>query len=71
MFVYPQFDPVAIALGPLLVRWYGLMYLLGFLVGWLGLRARARRADSPVSVAQVSDLIFYVAVGIIAGGRLG
>ena len=71
MFVYPQFDPVALALGPLQVRWYGLMYLCGFVLGWLGLRARARRADSPVSVAQASDLLFYVAVGIIAGGRLG
>ena len=71
VFQYPQFDPVAFALGPLLVRWYGLMYLLGFVLGWLGLRRRARRADSPVSPAQVSDLVFHVAVGVIVGGRVG
>ena len=71
MFEYSQFDPVAFALGPLQVRWYGLMYLLGFLAGWWGLRTRARRADVPITPVQVSDLLFYVAVGIIVGGRLG
>ena len=71
MFEYPQFDPVAFALGPLQVRWYGLMYLLGFLLAWLGLHSRARRGGGPVAAAAVSDLVFYVAVGIIVGGRLG
>ena len=67
MFEYPQFDPVAFAIGPLQVRWYGLMYLFGFVLAWLGMRSRARRADSPVTQAQVSDLVFYAAVGLILG----
>ncbi len=71
MFTFPDIDPVAIAIGPLQVRWYGLMYLGGFLLGWLGARRRARRPDSPVAPAQVDDLVFYVAIGVIAGGRLG
>ena len=71
MFEYPQFDPIAFAAGPLQVRWYGLMYLFGFALAWLGMRSRSRRADSPLSPAQVSDLVFYAALGIILGGRLG
>ena len=71
MFEYPQFDPIALAVGPLQVRWYGLMYLFGFVLAWLGMRSRARRADSPVTAAQISDLVFYAAMGIILGGRLG
>jgi phosphatidylglycerol:prolipoprotein diacylglycerol transferase len=71
MFEYPDIDPVAFALGPLKVHWYGLMYVLGFVVGWLGLRARAPRADSPVAPARVEDLMFYIAVGVFAGGRVG
>src|SRR5690554_5416780 len=47
------------------------MYLLGFLVGWLGARYRARRPDSPVAPVQVDDLIFYTAFGVIVGGRVG
>jgi phosphatidylglycerol:prolipoprotein diacylglycerol transferase len=71
VFTYPDIDPIAISIGPLAVRWYGLMYLGGFALGWLGARARARRADSPIGPARVDDLVFYVAVGVIAGGRLG
>ena len=71
VFEYPQFDPIAFGIGPLQVRWYGLMYLFGFALAWLGMRSRARRADSPVTQAQVSDLVFYAAVGLILGGRLG
>jgi phosphatidylglycerol:prolipoprotein diacylglycerol transferase len=71
VFTFPDIDPVAISIGPLQVRWYGLMYLGGFLLGWLGARSRARRPDSPVAPAQVDDLVFYVAIGVIAGGRLG
>jgi phosphatidylglycerol---prolipoprotein diacylglyceryl transferase len=47
------------------------MYLGGFALGWLGIRARARRADAPVPPARVDDLIFYIAVGVILGGRIG
>jgi phosphatidylglycerol---prolipoprotein diacylglyceryl transferase len=53
------------------VHWYGLMYVAGFIVGWFGMRARAVRADSPVTRAKVEDLVFYIAVGVFAGGRIG
>lgn len=71
MFTYPDIDPIAFELGPLQVRWYGLMYLIGFALGWFGIRLRARRADSPISPERVDDLIFYVALGVIVGGRVG
>lgn len=71
MFQYPDIDPVAFALGPLQVHWYGLMYVLGFIAGWLGLRARSRRADSPVAPGRVEDLVFYIAIGVFVGGRVG
>ncbi|MFL2539258.1 MAG: prolipoprotein diacylglyceryl transferase family protein, partial [Candidatus Rariloculaceae bacterium] len=71
MLQYPDIDPIAFGLGPLQVRWYGLMYLIGFALAWFGLRARARRQDSPISHMAVDDLIFYVALGVILGGRVG
>ena len=71
MFHYPDIDPIAFELGPLQVRWYGLMYLIGFLLGWLGIRVRSKRADSPVPPNRVDDLVFYVALGVIIGGRVG
>lgn len=71
MFVYSHPDPIAISLGPLHVRWYGLMYLLGFLAGWWLARRRAARPGSTWTPAAVDDLIFFCAIGVIAGGRLG
>ena len=71
MFVYSHPDPVALSLGPLHVRWYGLMYLVGFLAGWWLARRRASRPESSWSPGEVDDLIFYCAVGVILGGRLG
>jgi phosphatidylglycerol:prolipoprotein diacylglycerol transferase len=71
MFVYSHPDPVALSLGPLHVRWYGLMYLIGFLAGWWLARRRAAAPDSTWTPAEVDDLIFFCAVGTIVGGRLG
>ncbi len=71
MLYAPQIDPIAIQLGPLAIRWYGLMYLLGFLAAWWLGRRRARRDGSGWSDAQVDDLIFYAALGVILGGRVG
>lgn len=69
MLIHPQFDPVAIQLGPLAVRWYGLMYLLGFgLFAWLG---RRRAAAAGLDARAIDDLLFYGVVGVILGGRLG
>ena len=71
MFVYPDFDPVALRIGPLAVRWYGITYLAGFGAAWLLARRRAARPGSPVTAVQVDDLIFYAALGVILGGRIG
>ncbi|RCL44944.1 MAG: prolipoprotein diacylglyceryl transferase [Candidatus Thioglobus sp.] len=71
MFVHPEFDPIALQLGPLAVRWYGLMYLCGFLAFWVLGRHRAARSDSFIQPQQVGDFLFYAVLGVIAGGRLG
>ncbi|MDX9706086.1 MAG: prolipoprotein diacylglyceryl transferase [Azospira sp.] len=72
MLIHPQFDPVAIAVGPLAVRWYGLMYLLAFLqFWWLGKRRIERGLAPGLSVRALDDLLFYGALGVILGGRLG
>jgi phosphatidylglycerol---prolipoprotein diacylglyceryl transferase len=71
MLRYPNIDPIAISLGPLKVHWYGIMYLIGFSAGWWLARYRARRPGSTWTVVDIDDLIFYCALGVIAGGRLG
>jgi phosphatidylglycerol:prolipoprotein diacylglycerol transferase len=71
MLTYPHPDPVAIALGPLKIRWYGLMYLVGFMAAWWLARRRAARPTSTWTPTEVDDFIFYCALGVILGGRLG
>jgi phosphatidylglycerol:prolipoprotein diacylglycerol transferase len=72
MLVHPDFNPVAISLGPLHVHWYGLMYLTGFMLFlWLGKR-RARALNRPGwDDAMLDDLLFYGVLGVVLGGRLG
>jgi phosphatidylglycerol:prolipoprotein diacylglycerol transferase len=69
--VYPHIDPVALSLGPLQIRWYGLMYVLGIGLGWWLARRRAAAPGSTWKPVDVDDLIFFAAIGVIAGGRLG
>ena len=69
--IYPDIDPIIVQLGPLAIRWYGLMYLLGFASVWWLCRLRARRDDTLLSTDQLEDLIFYGAVGTVLGGRIG
>jgi phosphatidylglycerol:prolipoprotein diacylglycerol transferase len=71
MIAYSQFDPVAFHLGPLPVRWYGLMYLVGFAAAWWLARVRTRQGGAVCTPAQVDDLLFYGALGVIIGGRIG
>ncbi len=59
------------SLGPVTIHWYGLMYLLGFLAAWWLGTARARQLGQPWSEERVGDLLFYAAIGVILGGRLG
>lgn len=84
MFTYPSFNPIALQLGPITVYWYGIMYVLGFAGAWLLATYRAnkntiatnvnivtKQAASCFTRTEVSDLIFYCAIGVIVGGRLG
>src|SRR5690606_33580390 len=71
MFQHPQFDPVAIQLGPLAVHWYGLMYLIGFALVWALGNYRIRQGQAPLDKKGLEDLIFYCIVWVILGGRLG
>ena len=71
MLIHPDIDPIAFSIGPLAVRWYGLMYLAGFALGWwLGVR-RVNRGMAPLTRAQLDDIVFYTLLGVILGGRLG
>ncbi len=69
--VHPQFDPIAFAIGPVAVRWYGLMYLLGFALFLILGRLRAGDAWRGMSKQDVDDLLFWGVLGVIIGGRLG
>ncbi len=71
MFTVPEIDPVAVSLGPLAIRWYGLMYLLGFVGGALLGVYRARQPSNDWTPTLVWDLLFYIALGVVIGGRLG
>ena len=70
MLVFPEFDPVAVSLGPVKIHWYGLMYVLAFLFafGLATYRSKQRDGWTP---DMVSDLVFYGALGVILGGRIG
>lgn len=71
MLIHPQFDPVAVQIGPVAVRWYGLMYLVAFAAFWWLGRRRAAGVGAPVRPSEVEDLLFFGVIGVIAGGRLG
>jgi phosphatidylglycerol:prolipoprotein diacylglycerol transferase len=77
MLTYPHINPIAISigpvfgLGPLKIHWYGIMYLIGFVAAWLLARYRARRPGSTWTALDIDDLIFYCAMGVILGGRIG
>ncbi len=71
MLTFPQIDPVLIAIGPLKVHWYGLMYLIGFAGVWVLGRKRAQQPLSPIKPEAIEDLVTYGALGVILGGRVG
>lgn len=75
---YPEIDPVALRIGPLPIRWYSLAYIGGIALGWWYLvrllnnpRLWRPAAGPPLDRRQLDDVIFWVAIGVIAGGRLG
>src|SRR3954469_1442491 len=71
MLVHPNFDPIALSIGPIAIRWYGLMYLTAFAAFWLLGRRRIAQGASPLTREQFEDMLFYGILGVIAGGRLG
>lgn len=72
MFIHPLFNPVALELGPVAVRWYGLMYLAAFVTGLTLGRHRIRtRPESGWTLKDMDDLLFYAVLGVVLGGRLG
>ncbi|MBI5323194.1 prolipoprotein diacylglyceryl transferase [Bradyrhizobium sp.] len=73
---FPVFDPVAISLGPIAIRWYALAYIGGIVLGWIYARALIKNeklwgGPAPITLAQMDDFILWVTVGIIVGGRTG
>ena len=71
MLTYPNIDPVALSLGPIKVHWYGIMYLVAFASAWWLGRYRARQPKSIWQESQIEDLIFYGALGVVLGARIG
>lgn len=71
MLQHPQFDPIALQVGPLAIHWYGLMYLVGFALVWLLGNYRIKQGKAPLIKKDLEDLIFYCVLGVIVGGRLG
>jgi phosphatidylglycerol:prolipoprotein diacylglycerol transferase len=71
MLAHPDIDPVAFAIGPLAVRWYGLMYLAGFAAAWWFGARRISRGQAPLTRMQFDALVFVSMLGVILGGRLG
>lgn len=71
MLNYPEFDPILFDFGVVKIRWYGLMYVIGFVFAWWLARRRAEKPWAPIGPQQVDDLIFYCMLGVIIGGRLG
>jgi len=71
-FVHPQFDPIALQIGPVAIRWYGLMYVVAFVLVLVLGRIQARRAMlTGWRAHDVDDMLFYGVFGVILGGRLG
>ena len=71
MLTYPNIDPVAFGLGPLKVHWYGITYLVGFLGAYWCMYLRSRKPGSGWTAEQLQDILFYGALGVVGGGRLG
>jgi phosphatidylglycerol:prolipoprotein diacylglycerol transferase len=72
MFIYPKIDPILIHIGPLKIHWYGMMYLLAFLTAYyLATNRSKKNKDWQKNSEQISDLVFYGAMGVVIGGRLG
>jgi phosphatidylglycerol---prolipoprotein diacylglyceryl transferase len=73
---FPVFDPIAVQIGPIAIRWYALAYIGGIVLGWIYARSLLKKerlwgGPAPISLPQLDDFILWVTVGIIVGGRTG
>jgi len=68
---FPAIDPVAIEIGPLVIRWYSLAYVLGILLGWQYAKRLAPRTEGRIESVHIDDFIIWATLGVILGGRLG
>lgn len=68
---YPEISPIIFSIGPVAIRWYSMAYLVGILIGWLLINRNVKKNKLSLSKENIEDLIFYVTLGIIFGGRLG
>ncbi|MCC8980773.1 prolipoprotein diacylglyceryl transferase [Bradyrhizobium acaciae] len=73
---FPVFNPVALALGPIVIRWYALAYIVGIVLGWIYARSLIKKdrlwgGEVPITLPQLDDFILWVTIGIIVGGRTG
>ena len=73
---FPVFDPIALQIGPIAIRWYALAYIGGIVLGWIYARALVKNerlwgGPAPIRLAQLDDFILWVTIGIIVGGRTG
>jgi len=71
MLQYPDIDPVAVSFGSLKIHWYGITYLVAFLVGWWLAKYRASKPNSGWKPDEIGDIVFYIVLGVIAGGKIG
>src|SRR3954469_23530305 len=73
---FPVFDPIALSIGPIAIRWYALAYIGGIVIGWLYARSLVKNerlwgGPAPITLVQLDDFILWVTIGIIVGGRTG
>ena len=73
---FPVFDPIAVSIGPIAIRWYALAYIGGIVLGWIYARSLLKNeklwgGPAPITLVQLDDFILWVTVGIIVGGRTG
>jgi phosphatidylglycerol---prolipoprotein diacylglyceryl transferase len=72
MLTYPQIDPIIFSIGPVALRWYGLMYVVAFVAFvWLGKKLATRDEWRGITPAEVDDLLIYGILGVVLGGRIG
>ncbi|MFC0409562.1 prolipoprotein diacylglyceryl transferase [Roseomonas elaeocarpi] len=69
--LFPAFDPVAVQLGPFVIRWYALAYIVGIVIGWQLVRRLVRLAPEVATREQVDDFVTWATLGIVLGGRIG